>query len=298
MIKVSETLYEAIKNFLNFSPSVAEHMENKENPHEVTKEQVGLGNVTNDRQATETALNSHAGNTSNPHSVTKSQVGLGNVTNDKQATKSEYDAHVRGTADKHSGNVVMYSPTKSVNAKIDELVITGGGGTMYHDELQNRAQSNAHPISAITGLAAELDKIEEAIGEVLVFEGVTTNATPTELQLNGSSEYVDSGKYIKLPLKTAATLDVSITGVALEGDSIANDCGGLWSGRALCYRWADKTKVTLHALSCARINVDETDTAAELKMVSNDTIIQVTGLADTTMYWRAEVKISNVLEIE
>ena len=37
----------------------------------------------------------------NPHGVSKSDVGLGNVTNDEQATKTEYDAHKNGSADKH-----------------------------------------------------------------------------------------------------------------------------------------------------------------------------------------------------
>ncbi|MCY8838214.1 terminase [Bacillus atrophaeus] len=35
----------------------------------------------------------HRNDTNNPHSVTKDQIGLGKVTNDKQATKSEFDAH-------------------------------------------------------------------------------------------------------------------------------------------------------------------------------------------------------------
>lgn len=83
----------------------AEHAENEENPHNVTKTQVGLGNVpnvaTNDQTPTyteastlatltsgeklsvafgkikkaTTALISHIGNKSNPHAVTASQAG-------------------------------------------------------------------------------------------------------------------------------------------------------------------------------------------------------------------------------
>ena len=98
------------------------HLENKSNPHGVTKTQVGLGNVpnvaTNDQAPTYSAattlapltsgeklsislgkimkaisdLISHIGNKSNPHAVTKTQVGLGNVpnvaTNDQTPTYS------------------------------------------------------------------------------------------------------------------------------------------------------------------------------------------------------------------
>ena len=89
------------------------HVSSKNNPHSVTKSQVGLGNVpnvtTNDQTPTYTAastlatlvsgeklsvsmgkimraitdLISHIGNKENPHSVTKVQVGLGNVGNFK-----------------------------------------------------------------------------------------------------------------------------------------------------------------------------------------------------------------------
>jgi hypothetical protein len=45
----------------------------------------------------QTTANTHASRTDNPHNVTKSQVGLGNVDNVKQATKTEFDAHVAET---------------------------------------------------------------------------------------------------------------------------------------------------------------------------------------------------------
>lgn len=68
-----------------------QHVESKNNPHEVTKSQVGLSNVDNVKQASKTEFNQHKDNKTNPHNVTKSQVGLGNVDNVKQATKSEFD---------------------------------------------------------------------------------------------------------------------------------------------------------------------------------------------------------------
>lgn len=94
-----------------------EHTKNTENPHKVTAQQVGLGNVPNvttDNQtptftqsSTLSEINSgeklstlfgkikkaivdlisHLANTNNPHSVTKSQVGLGNVDDTSDADK-------------------------------------------------------------------------------------------------------------------------------------------------------------------------------------------------------------------
>lgn len=76
------------------------HVLDKSNPHEVTKAQVGLGNVDNTSDADKPVstaqaeaiqevqddLDSHKSNVSNPHSVTKAQVGLGNVDNESKAT--------------------------------------------------------------------------------------------------------------------------------------------------------------------------------------------------------------------
>ncbi len=93
------------------------HINNKSNPHSVSKSQVGLGNVpnvaTNDQTPTYTEatslsklvsgeklsvafgkiskaiteLISHIANKNNPHNVTKDQVGLGNVDNTSDANK-------------------------------------------------------------------------------------------------------------------------------------------------------------------------------------------------------------------
>lgn len=68
------------------------HIQNKNNPHNVTKQQVGLGNVTNVEQASKQDFNNHSTNRNNPHGVTKSQVGLGNVDNIKQASYESVEA--------------------------------------------------------------------------------------------------------------------------------------------------------------------------------------------------------------
>ncbi len=77
------------------------HIQNQNNPHNVTKQQVGLGNVTNVEQASKSDFQHHLDNHNNPHSVTKAQVGLGNVMNVEQASKQEFNAHATNLNNPH-----------------------------------------------------------------------------------------------------------------------------------------------------------------------------------------------------
>lgn len=96
----------------SFSDGLNQHKVDNQNPHQVTKDQVGLGNVDNFLTSTQAeaeagsintaymtplrvkqaidiqvlnpltqAINNHVSRTDNPHSVTKTQIGLGNVNN-------------------------------------------------------------------------------------------------------------------------------------------------------------------------------------------------------------------------
>ena len=100
-MRAIDSMDRAIEEFLLKEKEVVEHAESRDNPHAVTKEQVGLGNVDNILQASKAEFDSHTGNTSNPHGVTKTQVGLGSVDNAKQATKTEFDAHTGNNSNPH-----------------------------------------------------------------------------------------------------------------------------------------------------------------------------------------------------
>ena len=137
-------------NATNVQDAIDEHVINKNNPHSVTKAQVGLSNVpnvvTNDQTPTYTvasanttlvsgeklsvafgkiakaisSLISHLANVGNPHSVTKAQVGLGNVDNTADNAKSVKYATSAGSATKAtqdaSGNNIAttYAKAESV----------------------------------------------------------------------------------------------------------------------------------------------------------------------------------------
>ncbi|MEH2977723.1 hypothetical protein [Bacillus amyloliquefaciens] len=96
------------------------HTLNTENPHHVTKEQVGLSNLLNEEQATKEDFNIHLNDRENPHSVTKSQVGLSKVDNIQQAAKTDFDAHLEDKDNPHGvtkAQIGLSAVTNDVQAK-------------------------------------------------------------------------------------------------------------------------------------------------------------------------------------
>lgn len=97
-----------------------------DNPHNVTKAQVGLGSVDNTADldkpvstavearltALDGTLSTHSGKTDNPHKVTKAQVGLGNADNTADADKNVATAKKLATARKING--VAFDGSKDI----------------------------------------------------------------------------------------------------------------------------------------------------------------------------------------
>ena len=111
------------------------HINNKENPHEVTKEQIGLDNVDNTsdldkpvstatQQAIDSVKNTIDNYTINGHKInenptlTKNDVGLGNVTNEAQIPLSQKGA-VNGVATLTENGKV---PASQLPAYIDDVL--------------------------------------------------------------------------------------------------------------------------------------------------------------------------------
>lgn len=97
---LAEKIDEVTRNKANNS-DISAHVNNRSNPHNVTKAQIGLSNVLDVEQASKVDLNNHARNTNNPHGVTKVQVGLGNVLDVEQASKVDLNNHARNTNNPH-----------------------------------------------------------------------------------------------------------------------------------------------------------------------------------------------------
>ena len=91
---------------------ITSHESNQTNPHSVTKEQVGLSNVSNYGIATEAEATAGTSNAkymtpsltkkAAKSYVDKTDVGLSNVDNVKQASKSEFDEHTANKNNPHS----------------------------------------------------------------------------------------------------------------------------------------------------------------------------------------------------
>ena len=91
---LADKIDEVTRNKASHS-DISAHVNNRSNPHNVTKAQIGLSNVLDVEQASKTDLNNHTINTNNPHNVTKTQVGLSNVENVKQASYTDHEATKR-----------------------------------------------------------------------------------------------------------------------------------------------------------------------------------------------------------
>ena len=130
------------------------HISDFNNPHKVTKDQVGLGNVDNTadkdkpisdatqkaldsiKTETNTIIETHIADKKNPHEVTKEQIGLGEVTNDAQVKRSEMGvAGGVATLDPEgkvpSSQLPSYVDDVIEVATLDELPSTGEAGKIY-----------------------------------------------------------------------------------------------------------------------------------------------------------------------
>jgi hypothetical protein len=135
------------------------HIGRTDNPHQVTKSQVGLGSVENYPVAstaeaqTGTATNrymtpalvksaitantsdfsAHIGNTNNPHQTTKAQVNLGNVQNYPMASTAE--AQAGNATDRYMSPQLTNQAIQSLaiaplTAQINQRVVTGSNGQL------------------------------------------------------------------------------------------------------------------------------------------------------------------------
>ena len=158
--KLSEAFGKLAGSILNLQA----HMNNKSNPHEVTKTQLGLGNVPNvptngqtptysvsatlrELSSGETLqvafgkiakaiseLISHIGNKSNPHAVSKTQIGLGNVDNTSDADKPISTA-VSNALSSQDIKINMINLKENENSeKITALETRSGGMATYNAE--------------------------------------------------------------------------------------------------------------------------------------------------------------------
>ena len=178
--------------------------------------------ITADIDAVQTNLETHINNKTNPHEVTKAQVGLGNVDNtadtDKPistATQSALDAKfsltegnsLKTTADSLPDRIIVYIPGSSIDATGETVSITEG--TQYVNKSNGAYGSLRQSIVTKTLTAATTTKAGVlAAADKVKIDKITTDGDGTRyLADNGTYKLIqgggsgDSGTFV---LETAA----------------------------------------------------------------------------------------------
>lgn len=240
------------------------HTSNTSNPHNVTKAQVGLGNVENTALSTwpgttnittlgtiasgtwnGTAIadtyvassgtwNAHIANLNNPHNVTKAQIGLSNVTNDAQLTAAQLSVDGTLAADSDA-NIASQKAVKTyVDSKILKTVIYATKAGCACDGVTDDTLA----------LQAVLNNLATNGGGELVIDGntvisdVTIDWAQTNPGYQTTALMVGSNTRIRvLPgftVKLANNSNCAMLGNNINGSSIVTNnieiVGGIWDG--------------------------------------------------------------------
>lgn len=204
------------------------HISNQQNPHNVTKAQVGLGNVDNTSDmdkpistATQSALDeldsrlsesitTHIADKSNPHQVTKEQVGLGNVTNDAQVKRSEMGV-AQGVATLDENGLV---PSSQLPSFVDDVIdcyatyTKADDGTLSNIVLYEDAEHQ-------TLIVGESGKIYVDVTDATVFVNPLNSEVLSEATTKSAYQFRWTGT--QFAVVGAPTVIGEITGTAFDG---------------------------------------------------------------------------------
>ena len=192
-------IFTAIGNVQN---NLDTHEANTNNPHSVTKAQVGLGNADNtsdadkpvstaqqqalDLKANKSTVDNHIADTNNPHGVTKAQVGLSDVVNTGDSDTPTENGTTKFTTggaytelnkkvDKEQGKGLSH------NDFTDDYKGQVGANTGARHTHSNKSVLDNTSASFTTDDESKLDNIE-AGAQVNVLEGVQVNGTDLTIE--------------------------------------------------------------------------------------------------------------------
>lgn len=160
------------------------------------KDQAG---ITSDINAVQTNLETHINNKSNPHEVTKDQVGLGNVDNTSDANKPISTATQNALNDKFSateGNTL-----KQIVKDMPDLVVTGGSLRHNSDSVSlNLIQQNLKNPDDAGSFLLKFNSVTDSTAGIILpsdkskIDKIITNGNGTKyLSDNGTYKEVSGG---------------------------------------------------------------------------------------------------------
>lgn len=201
--------------------------------------------------ATKTELSTHTSNTSNPHKVTKEQVGLGNVDNTADANKpvstaqaaaikdakdagvnaqSAIDSHAAKTNNPHGVSLVQLGVTASAN----DLNLVSGVTSGVQEQLNNKANKDEIPTkyagsdsaggAATSALKLASEKTISLKGDVTGSanfdgsKGISINVTVVDDSHNHVTSNIDGLDNTLSGINTK--LNNSITGLTARGTTV------------------------------------------------------------------------------
>ena len=256
------------------------HTSNKNNPHNVTKEQVGLSNVDNtsdtdkpvsvaQQQAIDTVQNSideHTENTLNPHKVTAKQVGLENVNN-----TADIDKPV-STAQQDAIDLAYHNSNLYTDEKIAELI--------------NGAPTTLDTLKEISDAMTEHEEVVEALNDAI---GKKANETEFNSHITNKSnphnvtkEQVGLGNVPNVatndqtPTYTVATANANLT----SGEKISTAFGKIAKAiSSLISHLANKSNP--HAVTKTQVGLGNCDNTSDAnKPISTATQTALDGIND------------------
>lgn len=236
--EVNRIVEEANTDIASRDTIVDTHADSKENPHNVTKAQVGLGNAddTSDMdkpvstaqaqaiQQVQTNLTTHEENVENPHNVTKEQLGIGNVDNTSDTDKP-----------------VSTAQQEALNLKIDKASIANDCDTDDETKVLSAKQGKELKNAIPSGYGKTIEAAYVAATGVLTIilkdenSNVLETASvdlPLELLLSSSGSYYENGVlYLKLANGNFINVDVSdlVHTYTADGQTISMDSSGVIS---------------------------------------------------------------------
>jgi hypothetical protein len=174
------------------------------NPHQVTKSEVGLGNVPNtDFTSQVNANTTHRGLTNNPHEVDKTQVGLGNVPN------TDFTSSVAS----NTSNIATLSGTVDLNTA-HRTTTSGNPHQVTADDVNCLAKDNTTEFTPDADYEPATKKyVDDTVGSP---DSIVSTDGLNSVTVSGGIDPQDD--IILATINTVPRFKVGISGITLNPD--------------------------------------------------------------------------------